>query len=164
MPITVPDLADRPHTLSVERHMQATPEALYTAWTAQFDRWFAAPGTVVMEPEVDRVFFFEVIATPDPQAAAQRFPHYGRFLRLEHNRLVELTWVTGTGGTKGAETVVTVELTPHGQGTHLRLMHAGFVDEESRTGHAHAWPLVLAQLDERIRAPSENTATDGPHS
>ncbi len=54
------------------------------------------------------------------------------------------------GGTKGVETVVTVELEPQETGTRLRLTHAGFLDEESRHQHAQAWPQVLAQLDERM--------------
>src|SRR5258708_20595761 len=69
---------------------------------------------------------------------------------LEPARLVELTWETGAGGTKGAETVVTVELEPQGTGTHLRLTHAGFPDDESRRGHVRAWPLVLEQLEQRL--------------
>jgi hypothetical protein len=64
--------------------------------------------------------------------------------------LVELTWVTGKDGTKGAETVVTVEFTPQGSGTHVKLTHAGFLDEESRKQHEQAWPLVLAQLERCI--------------
>ncbi|MGE5173757.1 MAG: SRPBCC family protein [Betaproteobacteria bacterium] len=139
--VTRPDLSARPWQVTVERDMAAPPSVLYPAWTERLDQWFALRGSVLMRPLVNEPFFFETLHE------STRQPHYGRFLGLEKDRLIELTWITGPSGTRGAETVVTIELESRGTGTHLRLTHAGFPDEESRDIHAEAWPLVLDVLD-----------------
>jgi uncharacterized protein YndB with AHSA1/START domain len=138
---TQPDLSSRPYELSVERKMTTALDVLFRAWTEQFDHWFAAPGTLLMKPEIDVPFFFET------RFEGGRHPHYGRFLRIVPDELIELTWVSGDPGTNGAETVVTVEFESHEDGTLIRLHHAGFSDEQIRDGHERAWPLALEHLD-----------------
>jgi uncharacterized protein YndB with AHSA1/START domain len=125
--------------------MAAPPAALYRAWTQEFDRWFATAGTVLMQPRVPAPYFFET------HFQGERHAHYGRFLRLVPQELVEMTWVTEQG-TRGAETVVTVRLQPSGSGTQLSLTHAGFPDEPRCQQHREAWPVVLMHLDEVLSA------------
>ena len=153
-PIRPPDLSTRPFNLETERTVALSADAIYRAWTEGFDRWFAAPGSVLMRAEVNTPFFWETEHRLETDSVAQRHPHYGRFLRLEPGRLIEMTWVTGTGGTNGAETVVTVTLTPQAEGTRLHLSHRGFADGAARDQHAQAWPMVLEQMETRLRTPS----------
>lgn len=139
-PIT-PDISSRPLDCTIEQTLAVSPDVVYRAFTDQLDRWFAAPGTLLLKAEVNVPFFFET------QFDGQRHPHYGRFLELIADERLVFTWVTGNPGTRGAETVVTIELAPQNGGTHARLTHAGFADEESRDGHEEAWPQVFAHLD-----------------
>ncbi|WP_226086525.1 MULTISPECIES: SRPBCC family protein [Mesobacillus] len=149
-PITVPNLSARPFGFTVERRMSSSPDVLFEAWTEKFDEWFAAPGTLIMKAEVNSVFFFETVFKTEEDSVEQRHPHYGRFLRLIPGRLIEFTWITGAGGTEGAETVVTIELEPRENGTYLSLTHKGFPHEKSQSRHDSAWGMILEHLDQKM--------------
>ena len=143
-----PDLSARPLQTTCESSVHAKPHEVYAAWTERFDLWFAQAGTVSMVPEPGRPYFFY------NRDEWGRHPHYGRFLELTENQLVEMTWMTGNGtaeGTEGAETILRIELVPKGEGTEVRLTHSGFVSEKSRAGHEENWPLALRSLDEALR-------------
>jgi uncharacterized protein YndB with AHSA1/START domain len=144
-PIPQPDLSSRPHASHAERWMPYPPTRLYRAWTQEFDLWFAAPGSVVMDPQPGQPWFFVT------EFNGQRHPHYGRFLRLLPPRLVEMTWVTGKGGTEGAETLLTVEFTAENNGTRVKLSHRGFPHAQAAAENEKAWPLVLAQQEQRLK-------------
>jgi uncharacterized protein YndB with AHSA1/START domain len=130
------------HEIVVEQHLAARPSDVYDAWTQQFDRWFAEPGTVVMRAVVGEPFRFETAYE------GNRYPHFGRFLALEPDMLVEMSWVTGRNGTWGAETVVRLEIFPTDSGSRVRLTHSGFYEAAAAIQHADAWPQVLRHLDE----------------
>ena len=136
-----PDISARPIELKIECTTRVPPSVIYRAWTEEFDKWFAAPGTLLMKGEINVPFFFET------HFDGGRHAHYGRFLKLEPDKYMQLTWVTGNPGTLGAETILTVELEPHEDGSRVMLTQAGFFDEESRDGHADAWPKVFEHLD-----------------
>jgi uncharacterized protein YndB with AHSA1/START domain len=148
-----PDISDRSFTLTVEHTFNLPARIIYKAWTEEFGKWFASPRSVLMHPEVDSPFFFETEYKFETKQPASRHPHYGRFLKLDQNKLIEMAWITGKGGTEGAETIVTVELTSTEGGTHLRLTHSGFNTSSSRDGHAKAWPEVLQHLEEVYAHP-----------
>ena len=140
-----PDLANRPYSCTVEVELVVSPAVVYKAWTEQFDRWFAASGTLQMKAEVDTPFFFET------HFDGGRHPHYGRILSLEPDRLVEMTWVTGNPGTGGAETVIRLEIEAQNDGSKVTLVHSGFADQQTCDGHADAWPLAFTHLDECMK-------------
>jgi uncharacterized protein YndB with AHSA1/START domain len=148
-----PDLTDRPLRCTAERWMALSPATLYRAWTQQLERWFAAAGSVSMAPQVNAPWFFETEFAAHPGEPVQRHPHYGRFLSLVPDRLVETTWVTGTPGTAGVETVVTVAFEAQDGGTLVRITHAGFASAATCAGHAEAWPGVLDHLADRLSRP-----------
>ena len=144
--ICMPDLSKRPLGLRVERFFPFSAEILFKGWTINLDKWFAAPGTLLLRPAVNEPFFFETVFKAEGSDVTERHPHYGRFLKLKPNELIQLTWLTGSAGTLGAETVVTIELLAQDKGTLLKLSHDGFENKASKENHEQAWPMVLDHM------------------
>ncbi|WP_310569078.1 SRPBCC domain-containing protein [Gemmatimonas sp.] len=139
------------HTLTITRASPRSAATLYRAWTTGWASWFAEGDTAQIRAEVGAPFFFEVAQRFTDGREPVRHPHYGRFLRLVPDALVSLTWVTGAGGTGGAETTVTVHLDAiAGDYTQVTLTHAGFTTAEARDAHDAAWPMILAHQDSAL--------------
>jgi uncharacterized protein YndB with AHSA1/START domain len=146
MALFTPDLSDRPFGGQVVRDMGAGPDAIYKCFTTGWDTWFAVPGALIATPVPQGHLFFLV----EHQGA--RHPHYGRFLMLEPNRAVELTWLTGEPGTRGAETVLTVDIATRDRGCRLTLDHRGFYEQDAADRHRISWYQILCDLDKRLTA------------
>ncbi|MGW4393766.1 SRPBCC domain-containing protein [Amycolatopsis nivea] len=131
-----PDLSDRPFETAVVHDTDAPPDVVFRAWATGFDEWFAEPGAIWMRPEAGVPYFFETFHM------GARHPHYGRILAYEADRLLEMTWLN-EAGTHGVETVLRVEIAPRGDGSRLRLTHAGFRDEKTSAEHGEAWEFLL---------------------
>lgn len=140
------------HTLTIHRTSPLSAATLYRAFTSGWGTWFAEPSTARVRAQVGEPFFFEVVQRFEDGRPPVHHPHYGRFLRLEQDALVSLTWVTGTAGTAGAETTLTVHLDAiAGDFTRLTLVHEGFMSADARDGHEKAWPMILGHQEATLR-------------
>ncbi len=128
-----------------KRVMALFPAQLYQGWTALFGVWFTNPGELYMVPKEGVPFYF------GHTFEGRQHPHYGRFVRLVPEKLVQLTWMNEEG-TAGAETLVTVEFVPAVGGTAVTLTHTGFPTEQLRQRHQEAWPHVLEQQEKKMLA------------
>jgi uncharacterized glyoxalase superfamily protein PhnB/uncharacterized protein YndB with AHSA1/START domain len=136
------------HALTITRTSPRSAATLYRAWTTGWGSWFAESDTARVRAEVGEPFFFEIVQRFTDAREPVRHPHYGRFLRLVPDALVSLSWVTGAGGTAGAETTLTVHLDAiAGDYTQVTLTHEGFATSEARDAHEAAWPMILARQD-----------------
>ena len=159
------------HALTITRTSPRSAATLYRAWTTGWGSWFAESDTARLRAEVGEPFFFDVVQRFTDAREPVRHPHYGRFLRLVPDALVSLSWVTGAGGTAGAETTLTVHLDAvAGDFTQVTLTHEGFATADARDAHEAAWPMILAHqdtviadgvianavMDERVSAPLRN--------
>jgi uncharacterized protein YndB with AHSA1/START domain len=142
--VLIPDLSDRPHDTRVVRVMRAQPDAIYKSFTTGWEGWFALPGSLLTNPVPQGQLFFVV------EFEGRRHPHYGRFLVVEPNQRIELTWLTGISGTQGAETVLSVKIEPRDSGCELTLSHQGFYAQERADDHGKSWERILANLDLRL--------------
>src|SRR5260370_26823293 len=101
--------------LTVSRSINASPQAVFRAWTDPewFRRWFE-PTQLIMHPEKNDLYFIEV------QWEGRSWPHYGRYLQIEPPPRLKFPW--RSGAPEGEDTGVTVQLPPRdGKRTDLLL-------------------------------------------
>lgn len=136
--------------LEIERVLPAPPERVWAAWTdaAGMRRWMC-PGTVEearVELDVREGGSFRV----DMIDGDTTYRHTGRYLTVDPPRRLSFTWVSPATG--NAESVVTVELRPAGDGTTLTLVHERLPSAESAERHREGWGSILEKLQGALQA------------
>lgn len=123
-----------PYTASV--HIAARPEQVFEYFTRPqaIVRWMG--DYAVLDPRPGGEFTLDINGVPVR----------GRYLELEPPRRLLITW--GHAGSErlppGASTVE-ITLTQQGEGTMVRIVHAGLAALEARQ-HAMGWPHFLERL------------------
>jgi len=74
----------------------------------------------------------------------------GTYREVVPDEKLVFTWAWRT--TPERESLVTVELTPDGDGTLLTLTHERFYDEAARDRHQAGWGVILDRLTQELSA------------
>ena len=132
-----------PERLVVERVFPASPAEVYDAWTTpETLRLFMCPGTqttTVVEADVRVGGQFRIVMRSDVDNE-----HRGEYRVLEPGRRLVFTWASPATGWE--PTLVTIELSPHEDGTRLVLVHEGLETDDVRGRHRWGWTGILEKL------------------
>lgn len=139
------DLATRP-SLTLKRHLNATPEKVYDAWTdaEKIARWFGPGEIKVLHAEADARIggaFRILMQSPD----GEEHDVSGAYREAVPNERLVFTWAWRS--TPERESLVTVSIKPDGGGTLLTVTHEQFFDETARDHHREGWTGCLDKLE-----------------
>lgn len=136
-------------TLSIQRTINAPPEAVYAAWLdpATIRRFMAggADQTVTearTDPRVGGTF--RIVMTSDKEIA-----HQGVYRDLVPHSLIRFTWESPYSP---ADSEVTIRLAPVAAGTEVTLTQVKFLSEGARDGHHGGWTRILERLAAALQA------------
>ena len=133
-------------TLVLQRSFRAPAARVFRAWTdpASLRCWFMAGDTfenILAETDL-RVGGAFRLAMRDPKG--EDHCATGVYREIVPDRRLVFTWAWAS--TPERESLVTIELTPHGDRTDMVMTHARFADAETRDRHEDGWTACLAML------------------
>ena len=141
------------HVLHLKRIFPAQRGTVYAALTdpAQIRRWWGPSGFTV--PDVD----FDPQAGGGYRIAMQPpdgdlFHLEGEFREVEPPARLAYTFRWVPPDPDDRETLVTLSLTDHGDGTELRLTQGEFATEPRYALHEAGWTETLERLDRHLRS------------
>jgi uncharacterized protein YndB with AHSA1/START domain len=137
-------LASKP-SLTLKRHLNASPEAVYAAWTdpKKIAQWFGPEQTETLHTQADaRVGgkFRILMRGPD----GKDHDVSGVYRQVVPCEKLVFTWVWSA--TPERESLVTIQSKPDGDGSMLTLIHEQFFDEAARDLHREGWTGCLNKL------------------
>lgn len=135
--------------LRVSRVVKASRGKVFAAWTDPqlVQKWFAPGDMTVPIAELD--------ARPDGQYRIQMknskdetFTTIGQYQEIVPDEKLVFTW--GWEGPEREETLVTIELRDHSDGTEVILTHQRFSTQAAADHHQEGWVGCLENLATRI--------------
>lgn len=142
----------------VEGYFAASPEAVFRAWTDPDTvvKWFGPnPGSALSaEIELQIGGFWRIVLFDDGETT---MGFEGRYLEIEHNRRLVLSWAKFTDNVSQVPMVrqmsrVEINLEPNGDGTDMRVVHSAIEDPELRIGFSGGWQHGLENLQSLLNA------------
>ena len=139
------ELLNRP-SLTLKRHLNATPEHVYDAWTdaEKIAQWFGPGEVEVVHAEADARIggaFRILMKSPD----GEDHDVSGVYREVVPNETLSFTWAWRS--TPERESFVTISIKPDGDGSLLTLTHEQFFDEVARDHHKQGWVGCLDKLE-----------------
>ena len=142
---------DDPRVLRLSRSFAAPRERVFRAFTvpAQLVKWWGPKGYTVPACTMD-------LRPGGAWRTVMRSPEgtdhivSGVYQELTPPARLVFSWAWETEGSRGHETVVTIELVEVQGGTRLELTHELFETEDSRERHRHGWSGCLDCLEQAL--------------
>jgi len=135
-------------SLTLKRRIKAPPARVFAAWTdpEKLAAWFGPAETFAgsVRAQMDVVVggrFKVSFRTED----GEYHEVGGLYREVVPGRRLKFTWAWHT--TPERESLVTITLSPDGDGTLLTLHHEQFFDERARDGHQGGWTGALDKLE-----------------
>jgi len=134
--------------LTVERTIGAAPVDVFNAWlNPEMLRKFMMPASGMSVPKANNEpkegGRFEIVM----QAGEDQIPHAGTYREISPHSRIVFTWESPFSVD---DSTVTLDFAPADEGTHVKLKHVRFADEESRNNHNGGWIGILAALNEAL--------------
>ena len=143
------DAADATHTLTLTRRFKAPLERVWRAWTERDEvaRWFGPESVTCTVHEWHlRPGGAYSLSMIHGDGSASLLA--GEFREVSAPHRLVYTWVWGGDGPMaGTETLLTLEFTPVGDMTELRLTHTLMPDARAAELHGQGWTSSFVSLD-----------------
>ena len=135
--------------VQIRRRVKAGAEQIFDLWTKPdlMVRWMSPfPGAVDCKASCDLRpggAFSLVMTSADASRDVS-----GTYVQIDRPRRLVFTWIGPL--TNNANTLVTVELTPHGDETDLVLTHERLPTQAIIEGHTRGWGHILDHLADAV--------------
>ncbi|HLI96863.1 MAG TPA: SRPBCC domain-containing protein [Candidatus Baltobacteraceae bacterium] len=133
----------------IRRVLSARPERVYQAWTTpQLATEFICPADVSVADVALDVRVGGTYHIAMRVSNGEIWTVRGVYREVVPNSRLSMTWKWDEDDpSQEQETLLTIDLAPHGTGTELTLTHEQFKSEESRNNHEEGWNSMLDKME-----------------